>query len=225
MVNCKKAFTLAEILITLGIIGVVAAMTIPNMISNIKDKRTYTQLKATQSILANAIRLAEEEHGDMSGWNVKMSGGAATEEDAKAIANVLKNFIKVSLDCGTYDENGYCIPAARYLLLNGTPYNEYFKIKTYYKINLLNGTSVWWRAASKSEYTSYDRIAVFFVDVNGIKLPNQVGRDLFTFAYEKGSLRAIGAPGYHESDTCKLSSTGWGCAYFLLQHGHMKYPQ
>ena len=221
----RRGFTLAEVLITLGIIGVVAAMTVPNLIQSTKDKRNYTQLKATQSILTNAIRLAEEEYGDMSGWNVKMATGQGTEEDAKAIAKVLKEFIKLSLDCGTYDEKGYCIPAAKYLLLNGTPYNEYFKIKNYYKINLLNGTSVWWRAASKSEYQSYDRVAVFFVDLNGTKLPNQVGKDLFTFAYEKGSLRPIGAPGYHESGTCKLSSSGWGCAYFVLQNRHMKYPK
>lgn len=94
----RRGFTLAEVLITLGIIGVVAAMTVPNLIQSTKDKRNYTQLKATQSILANAIRLAEEEYGDMSGWNVKMATGEGTEEDAKAIAKVLKEFLKLSLD-------------------------------------------------------------------------------------------------------------------------------
>ena len=38
-----KAFTLAEILITLGIIGVVAAMTIPTLITNYQKKQTVTK--------------------------------------------------------------------------------------------------------------------------------------------------------------------------------------
>ena len=37
--NMKKSFTLAEVLITLGIIGVVAAMTLPSLIGNYKKKR------------------------------------------------------------------------------------------------------------------------------------------------------------------------------------------
>ena len=40
MITFKKAFTLAEVLITLGIIGIVAAMTIPVMISNSKKEAT-----------------------------------------------------------------------------------------------------------------------------------------------------------------------------------------
>ena len=123
--SCRSGFTLAEVLITLGIIGVVAAMTIPNLIQNIKDKETYTKLKATQSILTNAIRLAEEEYGDMSGWNIQIN---YSENDAKEIAKVLKQFLKISLDCGTNDVNGHCAPAKRYIKLNGAetkPNNEF----------------------------------------------------------------------------------------------------
>lgn len=217
-----KAFTLAEVLITLGIIGVVAAMTIPNLISNVKDKRTYTQLKSTQSILANAVRLAEEEYGDMSGWDVEMK---SKEKDAKAIAKVLRQFLKFATDCSTYDEKGLCIPAAKYILLNGSPHGEYYNNRNYYKVSLLNGSSIWWRSATKDEYKNNDRVAVFWTDLNGAKAPNQVGRDLFIFNYEKGSLRVQGAPGYHEAGTCRLNDTGWGCSYFVLTHGHMKYPK
>ena len=51
----KRAFTLAEILITLGIIGVVAALTLPSLISNYQKKVTAAKLKQTYSILSNAI--------------------------------------------------------------------------------------------------------------------------------------------------------------------------
>ena len=61
-------FTLAEVLITLGIIGVVAAITIPNLIQNNYEKRTVSLLRQTQSILAQAVRMAEEEYGSVEGW-------------------------------------------------------------------------------------------------------------------------------------------------------------
>ncbi len=221
--NLKTGFTLAEVLITLGIIGVVAAMTIPNLITDVQNKRMYSQLKSTQSILSNAIRLAEEEYGDMTGWNVKME---YSEADAVAIAKVLKQFLKLALDCGTMDENGMCSPKVRYKLLSGVEHSgNYYDNKKYYKVVLLNGSAIWWRSAQQDEYRNHDRVAVFWIDLNGDKAPNQVGRDLFLYDYERGAFRPQGAPGYHEDGTCKLTGPGWGCSYFVLQHGHMKYPK
>ncbi|MDE6138752.1 MAG: type II secretion system GspH family protein, partial [Candidatus Gastranaerophilales bacterium] len=53
------AFTLAEVLITLGIIGVVAAMTIPNLISNYQKHIVETNLKETYSILQQTMKFTE----------------------------------------------------------------------------------------------------------------------------------------------------------------------
>ncbi len=60
----KFAFTLAEVLITLGIIGVVAAMTIPNLMSNYRKHIAETRILRTYSIITQAIKIAEEEWGD-----------------------------------------------------------------------------------------------------------------------------------------------------------------
>ena len=54
----KKAFTLAEVLITLGIIGVVAAMTLPTLVGEYQKKQTATQLKKFYSIMQQAITRA-----------------------------------------------------------------------------------------------------------------------------------------------------------------------
>ena len=214
-------FTLAEVLITLGIIGVVAAMTIPNLMSNIKDKRTVSQLRATHSILTNAIRLAEDEYGDFAGWNLKMD---TSEEDAIEIAKVLRQFLKFATDCGTDDVNGKCAPNVTYRNLMGGNHMSYHRAKNYYKVTLFNGSSVWWRTSNEAAHLQ-GKDATFFIDLNGHQSPNQVGRDLFVFNYEKGSLRPVGAPGHSDANTCKLNGEGWGCAYFVLQHGHMKYPK
>ena len=53
----KNAFTLAEVLITLGIIGVVAAMTIPTLIANMTSQRYRSQFKKTVSTLSQAAWL------------------------------------------------------------------------------------------------------------------------------------------------------------------------
>lgn len=60
------AFTLAEVLITLGIIGVVAAMTIPTLISKTQKKEAVTRLKGAYSQIAQAIRMSEADNGDIS---------------------------------------------------------------------------------------------------------------------------------------------------------------
>ena len=64
----KKGFTLAEVLITLGIIGVVAAMTIPALIHKYNNMVVETRLKKFYSIMNQAILMAEANYGDRRVW-------------------------------------------------------------------------------------------------------------------------------------------------------------
>lgn len=59
----RKGFTLAEVLITLGIIGVVAAMTIPTLIANVNGAKYRSQFKKTLSTLNQAGRMAQAQYG------------------------------------------------------------------------------------------------------------------------------------------------------------------
>lgn len=65
----KSAFTLAEVLITLGIIGVVAAMTIPLLISGYRKSVIETRLKVFYSNINQAIIMSEKDNGDIMGWD------------------------------------------------------------------------------------------------------------------------------------------------------------
>ena len=65
----KSAFTLAEVLITFGIIGVVAALTLPTVIQNYQKKVTVERLKKTYSTLAQAVQMAVKDNDDIEGWN------------------------------------------------------------------------------------------------------------------------------------------------------------
>ena len=66
----KAAFTLAEVLITLGIIGVVAAMTIPTLMTSYAKHKTETQLVKFYSMMNQTLRMSVAENGDPDGWVV-----------------------------------------------------------------------------------------------------------------------------------------------------------
>ena len=66
----KKGFTLSEVLITLGIIGIVAAMTIPTLITNYQKKTTATRVKKAYAELLQAIKLSENDNDSMESWTV-----------------------------------------------------------------------------------------------------------------------------------------------------------
>ena len=67
----SAAFTLAEVLITLGIIGVVAAMTLPSLIANYKEKQTIIALKKFYTTLGQAVARSQvDNEGDYSAENI-----------------------------------------------------------------------------------------------------------------------------------------------------------
>ncbi len=69
----KNAFTLAEVLITLGIIGVVAAMTLPGIIQNYQKHVVETKLKRIYAVMNEAVRLSEVKYGDKKYWETNLS--------------------------------------------------------------------------------------------------------------------------------------------------------
>ena len=81
----RAAFTLAEVLITLGIIGVVAAMTLPTLVANYKEKQRVTQLKKSYSVLQQAYLRAVEKHGDAQYWNLTPTETGEIDENGEQI--------------------------------------------------------------------------------------------------------------------------------------------
>ena len=67
-------FTLAEVLITLGVIGVVAAMTIPNLVSRIQERVWLSQFNKVTSSVQNAYKLIYDEYGPTSNWELNDVG-------------------------------------------------------------------------------------------------------------------------------------------------------
>ena len=91
----KFAFTLAEVLITLGIIGVVAALTMPILINNHQKQTFVTRGKWFYSFMSQALQRAEVDNGAMSNWTVD-GNNADTDVSMQFFNNYIKNYIKYS---------------------------------------------------------------------------------------------------------------------------------
>lgn len=156
----KTGFTLAEILITIGILGVIAALTIPALIAGYERQTTASTLKKGVSIIANAIEMAEA--NDMM-------------LDPNSTGNQLMEQIRPYLDIVTRCEN-----TTGCGLVNTTDYNGGSTLKlntTDSRYVLANGTVI---GAKKS--ADSDDIWVYF-DVNGEQKPNKMGFDTFMMRF------------------------------------------
>ena len=68
----KNGFTLAEVLITLGIIGVVSALTLPSLITSYKKQEASARLKKFNSMMGQALIFSVEENGDVNEWDLSL---------------------------------------------------------------------------------------------------------------------------------------------------------
>ncbi len=72
----KPGFTMAEVLITIGIIGLVAALTFPILIKQYNYKITETRLKKFYTTINQAVMLAEVKYGDKTSWYEDLAGSS-----------------------------------------------------------------------------------------------------------------------------------------------------
>src|SRR5574344_1001217 len=97
--NKKSAFTLAEVLITLGIIGIVAAMTLPIVISNKEKSEIVSRLQKSYSTISQAYQYGINENGPVTFPN-SMGAQEIYEIWFKPYLNAVKQ-------CSVIDKCGY----------------------------------------------------------------------------------------------------------------------
>jgi len=120
----KKAFTLAETLITLGIIGIVAALTIPTFVENYREKQIVVKLKKFYSTFSQAYQMAINDHGTIDTWELTDKAwtydedGKQTDLTDETYASMQKFF---DIIIPYYKDNkSYMKYHTRYLLSDGT---------------------------------------------------------------------------------------------------------
>src|SRR5574344_867001 len=174
----KNAFTLAEVLITLGIIGVVAALTLPSLIGNYQEHATVTKLKKVYSVLENAYEKAvdENEH-PANNWSTNP-------------LPILSEYMILNKSC---EAAGNC--GANNTLIKTLSGSNFWKV-TYQK-QLSDGISLIYflddsACNAYSSLSGIGRCGWILVDLNGSSKPNTMGRDVFFFALTNRGIYPFG---------------------------------
>lgn len=183
--NKKLAFTLAEVLITLAIISVVAAMTIPNLISSYKEKEVISRLKQAYALANNAQKLSIIDNGPMEYWNV------STNADV-FINTYFKPYFKNASLCRTYQECGFD-KQNPYLGSFGDERGMLVAQKNLrLPLRLANGMFFIIAVAHGGENDSIVRNTAIELDINGANKPNRICQDLFSFNIQSNGVFPTG---------------------------------
>ncbi len=162
MVKSRKGFTLAEVLITLVVIGIIAAITVPLIMANHKKTEYSGRLKKFYSTLSNAVKLAERE------WGVDTLelgyGCSSVSKQKEWFENYLAKYISYIKTEELSSDSNY------YKSLN--MYDQFKGLNSGLFVVYLNDGTLFF-------YDECSDLVVY--DVNGEKGPNTYGRDLFYF--------------------------------------------
>lgn len=222
-------FTLAEVLITLGILGIVMEITIPTLMQNMAEKQTVGMLKKEYSVLSQAYTMAVQENGTPDNWNL---GATNSPSGALNMLNILQKYLKFSQNCGNGGSGQNCFPTVTYKLLNKTNYPFDFNTTNFFaNARLVDGTNLAvFTDGPNALNDNLNEYGVIVVDINGDKGPNQWGRDLFDFYLTNNGIVARGSPAetttfgihYSFSNDC-LAGRGYGCTAWVLYNENLDY--
>lgn len=221
--NSLESFTLAEVLITLGIIGIVAAMTLPALVAKYQSNVLSTQLKKIYTITYQAMLRAVPD-GDFRYLSLIKDGGGT--ESAKYF---YENYLKPQFKVQNYCENKAGCWAQTYLK-NGSKYGNEKGIGSgvvgFTTIDGYAFTIDTWsfnHAENVADtfgvnVTNNSAIVVMAVDVNGFKKPNTLGKDVFIYVMtERGLLPAgIDRPDNEVEENCRTK--GYFCFSKIMKN-------
>lgn len=214
----KAAFTLAEVLITLGIIGVVAAMTMPSLIQNYQEKATVTKLKKCYSLVSQAyVSILNDEGG---------SDTLQAGDDLEMMEKFGK-YLKYQKTCG---RNKGCFPNVTYKSVTGNGYSKWEDDTTdRSRAILTDGTLIMFNKSAMRVGEGNYLYAQIYVDINGFKGPNQLGKDFFYFYINPEKIVPGGAKALEEKNEGQkftkncIQQNGYACAAWVIYNENMDY--
>lgn len=210
------AFTLAETLIVMGVIGVVAALTLPNLNQSTNNKEKVAKLQKIYSNLLDALGRAEAVYGPANTW---FNNDTTSAAETKRFAERLTEFMKLSKDCGTTTN----CSSSNTKALDGSTTNFTCSGTNVYSIIAADGTSICFKNFNKSSH-----LGSIIIDIDGKNKGNDtLGRDVFFFEYsdEFPNGNNIMSYGWDDdtwyTDDCFIS--GNACGQWVIQNGNMDY--
>ena len=229
------AFTLAEILIVMGIIGVVSALTIPNLNSSTADKEKVAKVKKIYQNLEEAQERAVATYGPMKTWFVSdTSKKVATNKYADRIME----FMKVSKDC-KQSVSG-CFQNKNYKDSDNTDHGGGPNVwPDDRKFNLADGASISLsiepvganackRADDGTKFGESNRCGSLSVDIDGgLKGKNAYGIDFFQFVITTDGILPSGIENSNGGSSTNLVNwcfkKGNACTGWVIANDNMDY--
>lgn len=201
-----SGFTLSEVLITLGIIGMVAALVMPMVVANAEKKKNYSKLLRAFSVISQAATsIRDDNNGDFS-------GAASVNSD---FGNLFKDKLQTSVFCDVGGTPANCYNVGSVKTLDGGAYASSAGLtgSAYPKIATNDGFVYIFRLDfSQCNGSNYKRNNVneycggIWVDINGNNSPNILGKDVFTMSINKYNVTP-----YNNSGTaaeCNIGTSG-----------------
>jgi len=213
----QTAFTLAEVLITLLIIGVIASIVIPGLIADTQNAEYKTAWKKAFADFSQAARKMTADNGGNLGEAFPGGGTAAGHTNFRNGFLPYLNYIKACTGGNAYAEGCWHNSDAWYTS-SGSPLTGH-SAHVYSGIVLNNGTLVsmyLYSTACNYNYTyTNDTCGLVLFDINGFKGPNKVGTDIFgSHVLRNGVLLPYGT----SNDVFYSSAIGWNkAATYLYQ--------
>ncbi len=199
-------------MITLGIIGVVAAITLPALITNYQKKQTVEQLKNVYSTLEQAFKMSEFENGFSNEWVTDGSTIVNEQVVTEYFDMYWRPYLKILKTCKSNADCGYK-QTQFYNALGKSSGAMIVDPSTRTSIILNNGmllvfVPMNWKSAGNPYMSKIQQIRV---DLNGAKGQNRYGRDVFNFVIDLEN-HFIKPWGYNESThDCSKGSEGQRC--------------
>ncbi|MBR1681074.1 type II secretion system protein [bacterium] len=212
-------FTLAETLIVMGIIGVVAALTLPNLNSSTGDKEKVAKVKKIYSNINDAMGRAVAIYGPINEW-FKTDTSYATQ--STRFATRLGEFLKVSKTCGL--NNSSCFASTVKSFQSGSNYT--ISSSNIYSLVLSDGTAL----AFNMNKDWSDNYLIYF-DIDGSsKGSNTASKDVFALQInpDTGEVKPYGYAYLDGTNSGMLDSGCFGdghmeCTAWVVEHGNMDY--
>lgn len=212
----KKAFTLAEVLLVMGIIGVVAALTLPLIINNTNLAEYKSAYKKKYSELSNAMNLVIDDQGGSL---------AGVFSDTVGLRDELLKHLSYTKTCNGLTMLGTCLPSAIYSL--NTALATPGASATREAVTLIDGAYFYMELTDKNCATPNGTLSKvcgwIIVDINGLKGPNTYGKDIYYLHVLDNGIKPSGAevpPSYWYDSTrassCDPNRTGRYCAAAYL---------
>lgn len=221
----KKAFTLSEVLITLGIIGIIASMTLPIIIGKHKEKTTVTAVKTAYSTFSQVFMQIVNDYGSLSALAPETQRGdsdSGFKTNANYTIATMQKYLKTIKTC---DKETDCMNGINYKTLDGSKNHHW---DTYANIQtgiLSNGMSFWvLNGCGMEAMENKPLCAQVGFDINGAKKPNIIGEDFFWFAiYDNGKIDISNGMTQCDKHSTKDTYNGYGCSSYIILNENMDY--